>query len=295
MIVVMGATGRTGGEITARLLRAGEPVRAVSRSASRLAELVAAGAEPLVGDASDPTFLTGAFRGADAVYTLVPIETDWPDYHAAADRLGEAVATAIRDSGIGHVVALSSVGADLAAGTGFLTSLYRQEQRLRRLADTNVLVLRSGMFFESFFDALGLIREQGINGDSMAPDVPIPMIATRDIADVAATALRSRDWTDFVVRELLGERDLSYAEVTTILGRGIGKPDLAYVQFSEADTLLALTEAGLSPDVARLNVEMNRALSGGTVRSREGQRRENTTPTRFEDFADELTRAYSGS
>jgi uncharacterized protein YbjT (DUF2867 family) len=45
MITVIGATGRTGSKITTRLLHAGEPVRAVGRSAGRLAELAGAGAE----------------------------------------------------------------------------------------------------------------------------------------------------------------------------------------------------------------------------------------------------------
>ena len=44
MITVMGATGNTGGQITERLLDAGERVRAVGRSASRLAALERAGA-----------------------------------------------------------------------------------------------------------------------------------------------------------------------------------------------------------------------------------------------------------
>jgi uncharacterized protein YbjT (DUF2867 family) len=46
MITVTGATGRTGSKIATRLLHAGGPVRAVGRSAARLAELADAGAEP---------------------------------------------------------------------------------------------------------------------------------------------------------------------------------------------------------------------------------------------------------
>jgi hypothetical protein len=52
-------------------------------------------------------------------------------------------------------------------------------------------------------------KQEGINSDSVQADLPIPMVATRDIADAAATALKSRDWNGVVVRELLGPRDLS--------------------------------------------------------------------------------------
>ena len=293
MITVMGATGRTGSKIAANLLRAGEPVRALGRSAGRLDGLAAAGAEPVVGDANDPRFLTATFRGADAVYAMLPVDLTWSDYDAEMDRLGEAVAAAVRDSGVPHVVALSAVGAERAAGTGFLTSLYRQEQRLRALSRTNVLALRAGMFFESFVPTLDVMIDQGVHADTVAPDAPIPMVATRDVADVAATALRARDWTGFVVREVLGERDLTFREVTAILGERIGRPDLPYVQLPDAEMLQALTDAGLSADVAAQNLEFNRALSARTIRSREGRRPENTTPTRFEDFADELVGAYA--
>lgn len=293
MITVMGATGRTGSKIATRLLRAGEQVRVVGRSAERLAELADAGAEPAVGDATDPAFLSAAFRGADAVYAMLPVDPTWPDYHAEVDRLGEAVAAAVRDAGVRHVVTLSSLGAEQAAGTGFIVSLYRQEQRLRALPDTNVLALRAGLFFESFEPALDLMIDQGINADTVAPDVPIPMVATRDLADAAATALRARDWTGFVVREVLGQRDLTYREVTAILGDRIGRPGLQYVQLPDTEMLHALTGAGLSADVAAQNLDMNRAMSDRTIRSREGRGPQNTTPTRFEDFADELVSAYA--
>ena len=72
-------------------------------------------------------------------------------------------------------------------------------------------------------------------GDSVIGELPVPMIATRDIAEMAANALTRRDWKGIVVRELLGERDLSHVEATRIIGERIGKPDLHYMQFSEED------------------------------------------------------------
>ena len=45
------------------------------------------------------TFLTSAFRGADAVYTLLPPDPQSPDLRKKWDQEGEAIVTAIRDSG----------------------------------------------------------------------------------------------------------------------------------------------------------------------------------------------------
>jgi uncharacterized protein YbjT (DUF2867 family) len=295
MITVMGATGHTGKKITEALLKAGERVRALGRSESKLAELESSGAEVLSGDAADGAFLAKAFRGADAVYTLLPTDRRSPNYRARQDQEGEAMVKALRESRVRYVVALSSLGADLSEGTGLIAGLHVQEERLKRLKGTNVLLLRPVSFFENFYDTLGLIKHQGINGDSVAPDLAVPMVATRDIADVAAKALMARDWKGLLVRELLGPRDLTYGEATRILGRRIGKPDLTYVQLSYADMARALVQAGLSESFAGLYVEMTRAFNEGKVKPRRGRIPENTTPTRFEDFAGEMARAYEAA
>jgi uncharacterized protein YbjT (DUF2867 family) len=237
-------------------------------------------------------FLTEAFRGADAAFTLLPPNVQAPDYRQLQDEQGEAIVTAIRASSLPRVVFLSSIGADQADGTGPIAGLHAQEERLRRLPGVNVLILRPAYFFENFFDTLGLIKQQGINGGPVAPDLPFPMIATRDIAEVAARALRQRDWHGVVVRELLGERDLTFAQVTRIIGARIGKPDLSYVQFPYADFTASLVQMGISPNVAGLYAEMARAINDERVKSREGRRPENTTATTFEAFADTLAGAY---
>ena len=295
MITVMGATGHTGAKIAAALLAAGQQVRALGRSERKLAGLAGNGAEVRTGDITDAAFLTDAFRGADAVYTLLPTDKRAPDYYARQQQEGEAIAQAIRASGIRHVVALSALGADRPEGTGIILGLRAQEERLKQVAreeGTNVLLLRPVSFFENFYDSLPLIAQAGINGDSVLPDLAVPMVATRDVAAVAAEALAARDWTGVVVRELIGPRDLSYAEATHILGAQIGQPDLAYVQFSYADMAAALVQAGLSASFAKVYVDMTRAFNEGIVQPLHGRTPENTTPTRFEDFAGELAAAY---
>jgi uncharacterized protein YbjT (DUF2867 family) len=292
VITILGGNGNTGRRIAAALLQAGEKVRVHGRSADKLAALERDGAEVALGDATDAASLTRAFRGADAVYTLVPPSFTTPDYRAWQDRVGEATVEAIRASGVRYVVFLSSLGADQPSGTGPIAGLHAQEERLRRLPDTHVLALRAGYFFENFYANLDLVRKQGVNGGALAPDVPMAMIATRDIAAAAAQALRTRDWQGFAVRELLGPRDLTQREATRLLGERIGKPGLEYVQFPYSDFAGALVQMGLSPSLANLYAEMSRAFNEGRVKSLEGRRPTNTTPTRFEDFAAELARAY---
>jgi uncharacterized protein YbjT (DUF2867 family) len=126
MIAVMGATGNTGKAVAANLLRAGERIRVIGRAASRLAPFVAQGAEAAVGDVADPSFLTGAFRGADAVYAMVPPDVTYDEFHARYERIGGAMSDAIRDAGVKKIVFLSSLGAELPSGTGPIVGLHRQ-------------------------------------------------------------------------------------------------------------------------------------------------------------------------
>jgi len=291
----MGATGRIGKRITQQLLNSGENVRALGRSESKLSELKAAGTEVFAGEATDAAFLTDAFRGADAVYTLLPYAPDESDYYSQQSRVSAAIIEGIRQSGVQNVVFLSSLGADQPSDTGAILSLHTHEERLGGLNNVNVLILRPGPFFENLYGILEVIKHEGVAGDAFAPDLPLPMIASRDIAYAAAEALRARDWKGMVVRELLGARDITFAEITSIIGERIGLPDLQYVQFPYADTIEALQHFGFSESIATVEVGVARAANEGRIGSREGRSTKNTTPTRFEDFVEELALAYQAT
>jgi uncharacterized protein YbjT (DUF2867 family) len=296
MITIMGATGHVGRQITRQLLAAGEPVRAIGRNPAALAELEAAGAEIAAGDAADAEFLAETFRGSEAVHTLLPYDPASPDFRAEQARLGEAVVAAVRKSGVRRVVALSSLGADIPAGTGFIAAgLHRQEERLRGLSGVDLMLLRPTLFFDSIVAGLPFVEVMGVNADAVDPHVPVPMIATKDVAAAAAEALLSRDWSGVQVRELLGPCDLTYTQATRILGAAVGRPDLQYVRLPDEDMLGALVEAGFSPDTAALHVELGRALSNGIIVPNGGRSPRNTTPTRFEDVVGELLPAPEAS
>ncbi|MBB4865243.1 uncharacterized protein YbjT (DUF2867 family) [Pseudomonas nitritireducens] len=293
MITVMGATGRTGSRICQTLLQAGIPVRALGRNAERLAALAAAGAEIAVGEPHDAAFLTEAFRGAEAVYTLLAYGPETEDYRRQQAAQGEAIVQAIRDSGVRHVVFISSVGAEVPSGTGPIISMHDQEQRLSQLPSAvNVLMLRSGALFENLYGALEIVRAYDCYSDAVAADVPVPMVATQDVADAASRALRERDWQGLEIREVLGQRDISYAEATRLLGEAIGRPELPYVQVSPAELAEALQQAGYSASVAACYAELGEAISAGRVRAREARSPRNTTATPLEAFAQAWAEAY---
>lgn len=292
MIAVMGASGHTGRAVAHRLLDEGERVRAIGRSADRLDDLRRRGAELAIGDLADTPFLTSALGGAAAAYAVLPTDRAAPDYVERQQREGESIANAIGRSGVGHVVALSSLGTDRPSGTGLILGLRAQERRLLRLDDTCLLVLRPVSFFENFLDAIDVIRRHGIIADGVAPDLPLPMIAASDIADVAADALRTRAWTGVEVRELLGPCDLTWRQATHLIGMATGYSDLPYVQLPAPDLIDAMVADGLSRAFAEQYAEMTAAFNCGLVQPANGRTPSNTTPTRFEAFVSVIGSVY---
>jgi uncharacterized protein YbjT (DUF2867 family) len=288
MITILGATGNVGRKVADILTSEGEKVRLVARTSSNLRPLVSRQAQAFAGDAMNVEFLTEAFKGADAVFTLIPPNIRAGGYLAYADSVGGSIARALKIAKVRYVVNLSSVGADLAGGTGPVVGLHTQEERLDRVKGLNVVHLRPAFFMENLLRNIDLIRSRGINGSAIRGDLKFPMIATRDVAEAAAERLVKKDFTGSSIEVLLGERDISMIEATGIIGRKIGKPGLAYVMFPYDEAEKGLIAAGLSPDVSRLFIEMSRAMNEGRLFGSVVRTTMNTTSTSFETFCDEV-------
>jgi uncharacterized protein YbjT (DUF2867 family) len=273
----------------------GQKVRAIGRSSDRLEPLAREGAEPFVCDVSDSAALTQALFGAKAVYAMLPPGMSSEDYRRDQEKVTTAIAEALQQTGVEYVVALSSIGADKAEGTGPVAGLHHLEETLNRIPDLNALHLRAAYFMENTLAQIGVIKAMDVTAGPLAPDLRLPMIATRDIGTSAAQALLSLDFSGKQTRELLGQRDLSYAEVATIIGNAIGKPELKYVQLPDEQVRGAFLQMGMSANVADLILEMSAALNSGHMTALEERTPENTTPTSFESFvAEEFVPLYQG-
>jgi len=295
MYVVLGATGNTGSVISNSLLLKGEKVRVVGRDAARLERFVRKGAEAFTANVSDAAALTKAFTGARAAYLMVPPSMTSQDYRADQERESNAIAKAVKESGLQYAVNLSSYGAHVPEGTGPIAGLHSSEQKLNAISGLNVLHLRAAYFMQNNLAAIGMIHGMGIFGHALLPDLKLPMIATRDIGDYAAQRILNLDFSGKQTRELLGERDLSMNEATAVIARGIGKPELRYVQFPYEQVQQVLMQMGIAPKSAALFIEMYKAINAGVVAPQESRAPENTTPTSFEKFVqDVFVPAYQG-
>ncbi len=289
--VILGATGNTGSIIADTLLLRHKKVRVVGRDAGRLQRFVRKGAEAFTGDVNDAAALTKAFRAARAAYLLLPPITSREDQ----ERESDAIAKAVTESGLRYAVYLSSYGAHVPEGTGPVTGLHSSEQKLNAIDGLNVLHLRAAYFMENNLAAIGMIRGMGVFGHALLPDLKLPMIATPDVGKYAAQRLLDLDFSGKQTRELLGERDLSMKEATAVIARGIGKPDLRYEQFSYEQMQQALEQMGMLPKKAAVYIEMFKAVNAGVLAAQEPRSPENTTPTSFETFVQNVfAAAYQG-
>ena len=216
---------------------------------------------------------------------MIPPKYDAPDIVEYQNGIGEAIVAALENARVPRVVTLSSIGAHLFEGTGPVRGLHDLEKKLDRLGNAEVVNLRAAYFMENHLWNVPVIRERGVNGSPIRPDAPIPMVATKDIADEAARLLLAKTLSGHSVRYLLGPRDLTMTEATRILGRAIGMPDLRYIQFPEEEARKAMSGMGMSDSAVEALLEMYRGFNAGRIRPTQERNPSNTTPTTLEEFA----------
>jgi uncharacterized protein YbjT (DUF2867 family) len=218
-----------------------------------------------------------------------------PDFRAHQDRVTESIAKALEKVGVAHAVTLSSVGADKPDKTGPVVGLQKMESRLAQVPGLNAMHLRAGYFMENTLAQIAIIRSFGMMAGPIRADVPLAMIATRDIGEAAAEALLRLDFRGRQTQELLGARDVTYTEAAKVIGTAIGKPDLAYTQLPDEQVIQAMTGLGISRNMAQLLCEMSASIDSGYMKPLEPRSEKNTTPTSFETFVQEVfLPAYKG-
>jgi uncharacterized protein YbjT (DUF2867 family) len=271
MYVVFGANGHTGSVVADKLIEHGNRVRAVARDPKKLEALRAKGAEVVAGDVLDATSVANALRGAEGAYLLIPPDNASTDLVARGRRIIDNYVAGLSQQAIPHAAVLSSVGAQMASGTGPIVITHHAEMTLPKAAGTKFTFVRAAYFMENILNFA-----QAIKNDGMIPvfgggeGIPFAMIATRDIGEVAADALLSPSQVHQWI-ELSGPKEYSFndaaAEASAILGRPVKATPLPIDAM--APTMM---QFGVSANVAGLYREMTEAFGTGLVRF-EGSKR----------------------
>ncbi|AQW54639.1 NAD(P)H-binding protein [Streptomyces violaceusniger] len=243
--LVLGATGKTGRRILARLRLHGTPVRAASRSSRTRF------------DWSDPGGWDAALRGIAVAYVVAP---------RVPGPVHEFVARA-EAAGVRRLVLLSGRGSDTWGDSTFGLDMRSAEDAVRGSA-LEWTVLRPSNFAQNFDE--DVFQAPLAAGELALPagTVPEPFIDAEDVADAAAAVLTETDRHAGRIYELTGPRALTFGEAVELISRASGRP-LAYRQVSPAEYTAALVEEGVGEEdahhVAEMFVLMERGLLAGTT------------------------------
>jgi uncharacterized protein YbjT (DUF2867 family) len=221
-IAVIGATGQQGRSVIDALHDADAPVRALVRNpdSSAARALRAAGADVVQADQEDSESLADALAGVASLFYMTTFEG--PEGPAGEVRRGHAVADAAARANIPHVVYSSVGGAERGTGIPHFESKFDVEKRLDALASTTIL--RPTFFMENL--AAQLTPDQ--DGEivirmPMPGDVPMQMIAVRDIGRAAARLLLEPSAIDGDAIEVAGD-ELTLDLVAAQAGEALGVP-----------------------------------------------------------------------
>lgn len=260
---VFGATGRTGAAAADALLRAGLPVRVVLRDPARGGAWAARGAEIVQADLTDADALTRVLTGVRGAYVVSPQQYGRADLFELADRIAQTVARAAVAARVPKLVALSSVGADLASGSGWIRMNRMLEQRL---SDSGIAAtfLRAAYFMENWTPMIGQAVATGGLPSFLSPaGRRIAMVAAADVGRAGAEFL-VQEWTGARAITVSGPQPYAPKDVLAALAAELGKP-LRLDTLAQDGWAGAMAGAGFSPEALEGFIEMTRGLNSGHI------------------------------
>jgi uncharacterized protein YbjT (DUF2867 family) len=283
-IAITGPTGHIGRRLVQELLKkGGSELVLLARDPNKLKAEQARGAKVIQGDLAEPGFLKRATVGCNALFFMIPPDTQQPDVRGFQKQMAKLAAEAIKANKIERTVFLSSMGAHLGQGVGPVNGLHDAEEELRAVAK-NLTILRPTFFMENFMMSIPTIKQAQTIYMPITGSTKIPMIATQDIAQRAADELLNDKAHGVRVLSLHGPKEYAFEEVAQTIGQAWGK-EVKYVKVTPEQTREAMRGMGVGQNFTDLILEMYGALENGHMHDERPRSKETTTPTTWEIFA----------
>ncbi|PYG32585.1 NmrA family NAD(P)-binding protein [Pelagimonas varians] len=257
-ILVVGATGKTGSRVAAKLEEKGVALRRGSRGSD------------IPFDWEVPATWAPALSGATKAYV-----TYFPDlaFPGAVKKL-EAFTRVAAASGLEHIVLLSGRGEHHA----------RLGEDVVRASGIPFTIIRAAWFAQNFSE--GYLRDPILAGVLPMPggDIAEPIIDIDDIADVAVAAL-TKEGHQGMLYEVTGPRLMTFAEMADALASATGRP-IQHIPISFEEFHANVAQAG-GDFVADVFTSIAReTLDGRNAQTADGvERALGRKPRDFTDFA----------
>ncbi len=284
-ILITGATGNIGTELTKQLSAQKLPFRAMVRAmkeAKPLADLE--GAEIVLGDFNDEKTVANAMKNMERAFLLT-------NSSEQAETQQSTFVDVARRAGIKHIVKQSQWAADSNSPVRFLRYHAAVEQKIK---DSGIAYtfLRPNLFMQGLLGFRESIVKQGKFFAAIG-DAKISAVDVRDIAAVA-TAVLTEQGHEGKIYNLTGSEALSHQEMAEKLSRALNR-HIQFIDVSPEAMREALVTAGfpdwqadgLIEDYAHYSRGEASAVASG-VQDASGNQ-----PRSFDDFARDYAPAFS--
>ncbi|ODA90694.1 NAD(P)-dependent oxidoreductase [Leifsonia xyli subsp. xyli] len=254
-IIVTGATGHLGRLTVEALRKRGVPaasIRALGRSAERLAPLAAQGIETAVIDFDKPETLEPAFAGADAMLLVSSSEIG-----QRARQHGNAIEAAKR-AGVGRLVYTSVFHA--TETDGVLSPEHAATERLLAESGLPVTILRNNLYTETYADQVGIASMTG-EVVASAGAGRVASASRKDYAEAAAAVLTA-EGHEGAVYELSGDAAWTFTELAAVARDLLGR-EIAYRPVTPEQHRQILLGAGLDEGTAGFVVALDGDIRDG--------------------------------
>jgi uncharacterized protein YbjT (DUF2867 family) len=234
MILVTGATGKTGGAVANELAAHNIPFRVLVRNADKATALKDLGAEIAVGDMTDKAAVSDALKGVDKAVLVMAngedqltIEKQFTDCSVAA--------------GVKQLVKLSSMESNPGT-TKPIPAMHVASEDHIRASGMNWTMIRPTFFTQNFLSAARTIKASDEIGFALGNAV-VAATDIRDVAEVIRLVLTDDAHLNKSY-DLTGPEALSLAQVAEKFSIVLGR-DIRYVPESVEDFRKVLTQVGL--------------------------------------------------
>lgn len=274
MILVVGGTGKIGGEVIRLLAERGTPVRALVRDPFKASRLARPGVELVQGDLGRPETLAPALRGVTRVFLVTNPGPDTAPHHGA-------MIAASAEAGVERLVRVSVLGIGSAVPAGLFKWHAAAEEALAA-SGVPAVNLRPTSYMQNVLGQAESIRRAGQFFGSQG-DGKLPIVDARDVAAAAVGALtRANHSTETVM--ITGPEPLSYGEMAAVMTRVLGRP-VAYLDLPPEVYCQGLLGVGLPEWLARDLSILEDATRGTILSPSDGVTRLAGHPPRpFEEF-----------
>ena len=213
MILITGATGKTGSATAKSLGEKGETFRALIRNEEKKEGLESLGGEVVLGSIENTEVVNQSMQGVKTVLVLLPNSE-------SQLALEKQLVDSAKQAGVERIVKMSSIEATPDA-TSPIPKLHLESEEYIKQSGLAWTMIKPNFYMQNLLASAGTIKEQGKIFLPMG-EGKTGMIDTTDVGKVLAKVL-SEDGHESMNHEITGPEILSFYEVAEIFSQVLGK------------------------------------------------------------------------